>query len=232
MVRKGRATQNENEVCENPWPLPQISIAETVSSDDEGRRNCQRRPCRGGHGPGGIRQEAADKSLYEELEISFEPPRRIRRKHIFGGESKDVQLSYEDDLRRTMFSSIDRVTAEIRERFQQLQNLAQKYAFLSQVILSMDELKDQAPQDKEFQLERVRLHAFVAATDLGCKKELIRTSAELPHKVHCLIEARENPMTHPNIYECNDPSRRGNVRHPLLRNSPLSDGERKRIPPN
>ncbi|GFY32538.1 tigger transposable element-derived protein 1 [Trichonephila clavipes] len=33
---KGRATQNENEVCENPWPLPQISIAETVSSDDEG----------------------------------------------------------------------------------------------------------------------------------------------------------------------------------------------------
>ncbi|GFT96569.1 tigger transposable element-derived protein 1 [Trichonephila clavipes] len=29
-----RATQNENEVCENPWPLPQISIAETVSSDD------------------------------------------------------------------------------------------------------------------------------------------------------------------------------------------------------
>ncbi|GFU95024.1 tigger transposable element-derived protein 1 [Trichonephila clavipes] len=29
-----RATQNENEVCENPWPLPQISIAETVSSDE------------------------------------------------------------------------------------------------------------------------------------------------------------------------------------------------------
>ncbi|GFY28153.1 hypothetical protein TNCV_4394871 [Trichonephila clavipes] len=34
IVRKGRATQNENEVCENPWPLPQISIVETVSSDD------------------------------------------------------------------------------------------------------------------------------------------------------------------------------------------------------
>ncbi|GFW40353.1 uncharacterized protein TNCV_1019111 [Trichonephila clavipes] len=66
--------------------------------------------------------------LCEELEISFEPPRRIRRKHIFGDGRKDVQLSYEDDLRRT-FSSIDGVTAEIRERFQQLQNLAQKYAF-------------------------------------------------------------------------------------------------------
>ncbi|GFX58736.1 tigger transposable element-derived protein 1 [Trichonephila clavipes] len=31
IVRKGRATQNENEVCENLWPLPQISIAETES---------------------------------------------------------------------------------------------------------------------------------------------------------------------------------------------------------
>ncbi|GFW74013.1 hypothetical protein TNCV_545371 [Trichonephila clavipes] len=30
---EGRATQNENEVCENPWPLPQ---SEAVSSDDEG----------------------------------------------------------------------------------------------------------------------------------------------------------------------------------------------------
>ncbi|GFW19520.1 tigger transposable element-derived protein 1 [Trichonephila clavipes] len=35
IVRKGRATQNENEVCETPWPLPQISIAERVSSDDK-----------------------------------------------------------------------------------------------------------------------------------------------------------------------------------------------------
>ncbi|GFY01343.1 uncharacterized protein TNCV_5078091 [Trichonephila clavipes] len=39
------------------------------------------------------------KSFCEELEISFEPPRQIRRKHIFGDGSKDVQLSYEDDLR-------------------------------------------------------------------------------------------------------------------------------------
>ncbi|GFX99528.1 uncharacterized protein TNCV_5025841 [Trichonephila clavipes] len=43
------------------------------------------------------------KSLCEKLEISFEPPRRIRRKHVFGDVSKDVQLSYEDDPRRTMF---------------------------------------------------------------------------------------------------------------------------------
>ncbi|GFW87244.1 hypothetical protein TNCV_5125961 [Trichonephila clavipes] len=46
------------------------------------------------------------------------------------------------------------------------------------VILSMDELNlDQAPQDinkEEFQLERVGLQAFVAATEPGCKKELMR----------------------------------------------------------
>ncbi|GFV33817.1 tigger transposable element-derived protein 1 [Trichonephila clavipes] len=46
IVRKGRATQNENEVCENPWPLPQISIAETVSSDDEGDLEPLRKRCK------------------------------------------------------------------------------------------------------------------------------------------------------------------------------------------
>ncbi|GFV77507.1 uncharacterized protein TNCV_1070361 [Trichonephila clavipes] len=115
------------------------------------------------------------KSLCEELETSFEPPRRIRKKHIFDDGCKDVQLSYEDDSRRKMFSSIDRVTAEIRERSQQFQNLVQKYAFLRPgVILSCDELNlDQTSQDinKEFQLECVRLQTFVAATDPGCKKE-------------------------------------------------------------
>ncbi|GFW38817.1 tigger transposable element-derived protein 1 [Trichonephila clavipes] len=41
-----RATQNENEVCENPWPLPQISIAERVSSDDEGDLKPLRKRCK------------------------------------------------------------------------------------------------------------------------------------------------------------------------------------------
>ncbi|GFW56400.1 hypothetical protein TNCV_2089071 [Trichonephila clavipes] len=60
-------------------------------------------------------------------------------------------------------------------------NLAQKYVFLRpEVILSMDELNlDQALQDinkEEFQVERVRLQAFVAAIEPGCKK-LIRSSS-------------------------------------------------------
>ncbi|GFT71914.1 uncharacterized protein TNCV_2515561 [Trichonephila clavipes] len=90
---------------------------------------------------------------------------RIRRKHIFGDGSKDVQLSCEDDLRRKMFSSIDKVTAEIRKRFQQLQNIAQKLAFLRpEVTFIMDEINfDQTPQnvnEEEFQLERVTSTSF------------------------------------------------------------------------
>ncbi|GFX19384.1 uncharacterized protein TNCV_3015231 [Trichonephila clavipes] len=81
-----------------------------------------------------------------------------------------------------MLSSIDRVNAEIRERFQHLQNLAQKCAFLGpEMILSMDELNlDQALQDinkEEFQVERVRLQAFIAAREPECKKELIRSGS-------------------------------------------------------
>ncbi|GFY25486.1 tigger transposable element-derived protein 1 [Trichonephila clavipes] len=46
IVRKGRTTQNENEVCENPWPLSQISIAKTVSSDDENDLEPLRKRCK------------------------------------------------------------------------------------------------------------------------------------------------------------------------------------------
>jgi hypothetical protein len=83
------------------------------------------------------------KSLCEELGISSEPPRQIRGRHIFGDGSADVGLwlSYENELRRTIFTSVDRVTAEIRDRFHHLQNLAQKYAFLMPaVMLGSEEL--------------------------------------------------------------------------------------------
>ncbi|GFY03393.1 hypothetical protein TNCV_1173511 [Trichonephila clavipes] len=119
--------------------------------------------------------QCATKIRALQTELEAKPPRRMRRKHMFGDGSKDVQVSHEEDLMRTMFSAIDRETAENIEICQQLQNLDQKHAFLrSEVILSMD--KDQAPQD-EFQLEHVRLQAFVAAADPGCKKELISSGS-------------------------------------------------------
>ncbi|GFX01289.1 hypothetical protein TNCV_3729581 [Trichonephila clavipes] len=58
------------------------------------------------------------------------------------------------------------------------------------------------------------------------------TSAELPHKVRCLFEARENPMTPPNIYECNDPQP-WECWHSLAEEfNPSVMGKEKRIPPN
>ncbi|GFV71590.1 glutathione S-transferase 1, isoform C [Trichonephila clavipes] len=46
------------------------------------------------------------KGLCEELEISFEPQDKSGGNIcIFGDGSKDVQISYEDDLKRTMFFS-------------------------------------------------------------------------------------------------------------------------------
>ncbi|GFX74065.1 uncharacterized protein TNCV_490291 [Trichonephila clavipes] len=82
-------------------------------------------------------------SLCEELEISFGPPIRIMRKHTFGDGSKDVQLSYEDDLRPEVILSM--ADFNLDKAFQDINK-------------------------KEFLLERVCLPAFVAPTDSGCKK--------------------------------------------------------------
>ncbi|GFV01566.1 uncharacterized protein TNCV_2961591 [Trichonephila clavipes] len=77
-----------------------------------------------------------------------------------------------------MFSSIDRVAAEIREIFQQCQNLAQRYAFLRpKVILSVDELNlDQAPKDinkEEFKLERYVYKLSLLQQTHAVKKNLL-----------------------------------------------------------
>ncbi|GFW26805.1 transposon Tf2-6 polyprotein [Trichonephila clavipes] len=58
----------------------------------------------------------------EKLEISFEFQEESEGSIYF----LRRKLSYKDDSRQTMFTSIDRVSAEIQERFQQLQSLVQK----------------------------------------------------------------------------------------------------------
>ncbi|GFV26916.1 RWD domain-containing protein [Trichonephila clavipes] len=74
-----------------------------------------------------------------------------------------------------MFSSTDKSNCRNSRKIPTVVESRTKLCFLkSEVILSMGELNlDQAPQDinkEEFQLERVRLQAFLAATDPGCKK--------------------------------------------------------------
>ena len=50
-----------------------------------------------------------------------------KMKHIFGDGSQDTELPYDIELRKEMFSSLDRVIQEINLGFQQLYELAPTY---------------------------------------------------------------------------------------------------------
>ena len=50
-------------------------------------------------------------------------------------------MPYDIELRREMFSSLDRVIEELTLRFQQLNALAEKYAFLTPLNLLDDKYK-------------------------------------------------------------------------------------------
>lgn len=72
----------------------------------------------------------AAKTICEELEISTE--RRVRRRKNMSGEnSRDVGLSLEQEVRREMFLSMDRIIKEIKERFDQLHVLERKYSCIT-----------------------------------------------------------------------------------------------------
>ncbi|GBP40145.1 hypothetical protein EVAR_20287_1 [Eumeta japonica] len=108
--------------------------------------------------------------------------RRIIKRHIFDDGTRNANLSCENELRRKLFSSLDRITVELRERFQQLQNLADKFAYLTPVILlDPDDTKcnlDYASveiDEQDFELEQHQLRTFVAAT--GNENKLINADS-------------------------------------------------------
>ena len=108
---------------------------------------------------------AAAKTICEELEISTE--RRLRK--IMSGEnSRDVGLSLEEEIRREMFLSMDRIIKEIKERFDQFHVLARKYSCIIPCNLLNEEFECQINDfidiDKEqFHIERKRIQVFMAA---------------------------------------------------------------------
>ncbi|XP_067144934.1 52 kDa repressor of the inhibitor of the protein kinase-like [Centruroides vittatus] len=121
------------------------------------------------------------KNMCEELSISMEPQRRITRRHIFYDGTRDANLSCENELRRKLFSSLNRIIVEIRERFQQLQNLADKFAYLTPaILLDSDDTKCNLDyvsaeiDEQDFKLERLRLRTFIAAT--GNENKLINVN--------------------------------------------------------
>lgn len=117
------------------------------------------------------------KNMCEDLGISMEPQRRKTRRHIFDDGGRDANLSYENELKRNLLSSLDKIIVEIRERFQQLRNLAEKFTYLTPAILLDSDNECNLDygsaeiNEQDFKVERVRLRAFVAAT--GNEKKLI-----------------------------------------------------------
>lgn len=112
----------------------------------------------------------AAKIICEELEISTE--RRVRRRKNMSGEnSRDVGLSLEEEVRREMFSSMDRIIKEIKERFDQLHGLVRKYSCIIPCNLLNEEfecqINDLIDIDKEqFHIERKRIQVFMAVPTL------------------------------------------------------------------
>ena len=86
------------------------------------------------------------KNMFEDLGISIKPRKRITRKHIYDDGTRDANLACENELRRKLFSSLDTVIVESRELFQQLQNLTDKFAYLTPPAILIDpdntELRD------------------------------------------------------------------------------------------
>lgn len=102
-------------------------------------------------------------------EVGIARDRRQRKKKMMPGEkTQDTDMSFEAELRREMFSSLDRVAEEIRTRFQQIHRLAEKYAFLTPSnLLNVNyvcKLENHPDVDEaEFHIERQRLQNFVSA---------------------------------------------------------------------
>jgi hypothetical protein len=109
------------------------------------------------------------KKLCSEMGISME--RRIRKKKRMDGDgSTDAAMTFDAELRREMLSVIDMLTEEIYSRFQQVHDLANKYAVLAPSNLLDDNYDcqlgevDDEVEKEEFLVERRRLKYFVEAS--------------------------------------------------------------------
>lgn len=142
------------------------------------------------------------KEICNDLGIVMERQRRPKKKkQMFGEGSRDAELPYDIELRREMFSSLDRVIQEITLRFQQLHELAEKYAFLTPLNLLDDKYECQIDHDhddidkEEFLVERKRLQHFVAVAD----KDRIQTWKEGPLEILQFIQKYNLGNSVPNI---------------------------------
>ena len=107
----------------------------------------------------------------DKLWISKEPQQRSRnQKHIFRDASRDACLTFIEELRRAMFSSLDKIAMEIEERFKRLREVNDKFecVMLAKLldpwyVLNMKKINDDIDQN-EFVVERERLQNFITVS--------------------------------------------------------------------
>ncbi|GBP83910.1 hypothetical protein EVAR_56516_1 [Eumeta japonica] len=119
-------------------------------------------------------QEAIDfaKTLCEKLGIELKTRRIRRKKRMHGDEfSEDAVLSHEQEIRREVFASFDKIIQEMTTRFQQIQKISDKFGFLmpaklldSKFECDLSHVLEDIDKD-EFQMERKRLQQFVACSE-------------------------------------------------------------------
>ena len=116
--------------------------------------------------------------ISSDLRTVMEHQSRPKKKtQMFGEGLQDVELSHETELRKEMFSSLDRLIQEWALRFQQIHIVAEKYAFFTSLSLLSDQYECQIHDDhddidkEEFLAERKRFRHFVtlAAAEGGTK---------------------------------------------------------------
>lgn len=119
-------------------------------------------------------QEAIDfaKTLCEKLGIELKTRRICRKKRMHGDESSaDAALSHEQEIRREVFASLDKIIQEMTTRFQQIQEISDKFGFLmpaklldSKFECDLSHVLEDIDKD-EFQMERKRLQQFIACSE-------------------------------------------------------------------
>ncbi|XP_018497533.1 uncharacterized protein LOC100906434 [Galendromus occidentalis] len=145
------------------------------------------------------------KSLCDDLGIEI-PSRRIRkRRKEFDDTSEDANLTFEQELKREMYASSDRILQEMTTRFEQLRDLDEKFGFLKPAQLLEENSEsdlDHAPPDidrAEFLEEQKRLQQFVKVCS---EQERTRIMNEGPLELLQFIREFNLDICVPNIVIC------------------------------
>ncbi|XP_031334591.1 zinc finger MYM-type protein 1-like [Photinus pyralis] len=139
--------------------------------------------------------------MCEKLDISVTSKRTKKRKQIHGDGSEGVSLTPAQELSREMYGAVDRIIEEITTRFQQLDEIRQKYSFLFPESLLDPQKEDnfdfELPDDvnrEDFNVERDRLRNFCNAAN-----HKVETFSSDPLSLLKFIQRYQREISVPNI---------------------------------